>query len=845
MNFYTSVAVYGNKILYRGIENGRRVSKREGYAPSFFVPGTDPGNFKTIHGEQVKQVNFSDIKSAKAFLEKYEKVDNFKIYGNERYEYAFLADKFPGDVEWDKSKILIANIDIEVAKDEEHGYSSAHDATNPVTSITYKRYNEILVFGLGDFKTDREDVKYFKFATEELMLRGFLRIWSSDYPDVITGWNVKFYDIPYLINRLTRLFGEEVAKTFSPWRRFGERFIKYMGRDEKYLTVSGIAIYDMLELYRKFAKKGTSQESYALNNIAHVELGERKLDYTEYGSLNNLYKENHQLFIEYNIKDVELVAQMEERGKNCAGILSLALTLAYRAKVNYEDALQQTRMWDSIIFGVMKKKKMVVPLIRKHTKTAYEGAYVKEPIPGMYRWVVSFDLNSLYPHLIMQYNISPDTIVEPEHYTDGHRGLLAQGITVDKLVAESIDLTPLRALNCTMTPNGQFFTLARYGLLPQIMQEMYDARVVYKNKMIDAKKALVTDPDNAELKRLASTFSNLQEAIKVTLNSAYGGLANEYFRMFDVRQAEGITSGGRLSIKWVEKAINAALNKTLKTQGVDYVVAIDTDSVYVCFAQLVDKVFASKNSDTETVVNFLDKVSQTLFTEIIDGAYGNLASYVNAYAQKMQMKRESICETAIWTAKKRYILKVWDQEGVRYTEPDIKISGLEIVKSSTPQTCRDKLKQAVKVILDGSQQDILAFIETYREAFERLAIEEIAFPRGITSLNKYLDGNHGRPIHVHGAITFNEQLRKHGLERTYESIGEGEKIKFVALSQPNPFHSHVISFKTVLPKEFELEKFIDYDSQFEKAFLAPLKIILDSIGWRHEREKPSIASFFR
>jgi DNA polymerase elongation subunit (family B) len=845
MNFYTHVAVYGNKILYRGISEGRRVSRREGYKPSLFVSAPTEDPYHTVQGLPVKRVQFETIKEAKAYIEKYDKVENFTVYGNERFEYAFLADKFPGEVEWDKSKLLIANIDIEVAKDEEFGYSSAYDAENPVTAITMKLRNEILVFGIGDFTTERENVRYFKFRDEEALLKGFLRVWSSDYPDIVTGWNVKFFDIPYLINRLTRLFGEETARLMSPWKRLGERYVRFMNRDSQYLTISGVAIYDYMELYRKFAKQGTSQESYALNHIAHVEIGERKLDYSEYGSLNNLYKDNHQLFIEYNIRDVELVDQMEERGKNCAGILALALTLAYRAKVNFEDAFAQTRMWDAIIFNVMKKKRIVAPLIQKHTKTPYEGAYVKEPIPGLYKWVVSLDLNSLYPHLIMQYNISPDTIIEPDDYSDGHRGLLAAGVSVDALLSQSIDTTPLRALNCTMTPNGQFFTKARLGLLPEIMQSMYDARVVYKNKMLDAQKALVNDPDNAELKKQAATFRNLQEAVKVTLNSAYGGLANKFFRMFDVRQAHGITSGGQLSIKWVEKAINETLNKTLGTSGVDYVVAIDTDSVYVRFDSLVDRVFKRKNPTSEEIVAFLDRACTDVVGKVVDEAYGNLALYVNAYAQKMVMKRESICETAIWTRKKRYILSIWDQEGVRYKEPDTKISGLEIVKSSTPQICRDKLKDAVKVILTGTENDIVDFIEKFHAEFKALPVQDIAFPRGLSNLKKYHNSRASGPIHVRGALTFNSQLREHGLERIYESIGEGEKVKFVYLRKPNPCHSHVISFKTVLPKEFELESFIDYDMQFEKAFISPLKIILNSIKWRHEREKPSIASFFQ
>jgi DNA polymerase elongation subunit (family B) len=484
LDFYTNVSCSGNKILYRGIKNGKRVTKRVGYSPTLFMPQKGDTGYYTVRGETVFPLHFETISEARDFYKAHEDLDNSTVYGNTRFEYAYIADNFPGEIEFDRSKILIANIDIEV-----DGFTTPEEAAFPVTAISYKRYNEILVFGLGDFKTDRDDVRYFKFKDEEALLRGFLRIWTSDYPDIITGWNVKFFDIPYLYNRINMLFGEDDAKTLSPWKRTGEKFNKFMGREQRSLTLQGVAILDYLELYRKFAKEGMQQESYKLDHIAHVEIGEKKVDYTEYGNLMNLYRENHQLFIEYNIHDVELVGRMDERGKNCAGLLDLALTLAYDSKSNYDDVFQQVRMWDAIVFNHLKARKQVLPPSKVKDKESYDGGYVKDPKIGLSEWVCSFDLNSLYPHLIMQYNISPDTIVDD--VPDALAALVAGGLNRDTLLAQDLDTSVLRDYNVTVTPNGQFFTREFQGFLPAIMQQMYDGRVRYKNKAIEAKKELV------------------------------------------------------------------------------------------------------------------------------------------------------------------------------------------------------------------------------------------------------------------------------------------------------------------------------------------------------------------
>ena len=334
-------------------------------------------------------------------------------------------------------------------------------------------------------------------------------------------------------------------------------------------------------------------------------------------------------------------------------------------------------------------------------------------------------------------------------------------------------------------------------------------------------------------------------AAKILLNSAYGALGNQYFRYFDIRQAESITLSGQLSIRWIEKKVNEYMNKTLKnTEDKEYVIASDTDSIYVVFSDLVSKVFGEKdylagNVPTDKVVSFLDRVAQDKLEPFINKSYEELASYMNSYDQKMVMAREVIASKGLWTAKKRYILNVWDNEGVRYKAPELKIMGIEAVRSSTPAACRDRLKQSFKVIMKGDNDELIAYVENFREEFKKMDVDMIAFPRSVNGLKKYRDAVHvfkkGTPIHVKGVIHYNMLVEKHNLGMTYPIIQEGEKIKFVYLKEPNPLANNTIAIGSILPEEFDLHRFVDYNKQFEKAFLDPIKTITDTIGWQLEK----------
>ena len=841
MKYYTNIAIQGNNILYRGVKNGRRVKEKVQYSPVLYLQTEKETEWKTLFGKNLESRRFETIRDAKDFIKRYDGVENFKIFGNDKYEYAFIADEHKGLIEWDIRNISIAVIDIEVGS--ENGFPDPHKADEPITAIALSYLNgETVVFGCGDYQTTGAE-KYIKCVDEWTLCKKFITYWQENCPDVISGWNIDGFDIPYLYNRLNKILGEDETKKLSPWNNVWARSFVFKGQQKVSYTITGVAAIDYIELYKWYAPGGKSQESYKLDHIAFTELGENKIDYSEYDTLHGLYKQNYQKFIEYNIKDVGLIFQLEEKLK----LIELALTLAYDTKTNYEDVFAQTRMWDSLIYSYLLEKKIIVPPKEIKSKSeAFEGAYVKNPQVGMHDWIASFDLNSLYPHLIIQYNISPETLIEPSNYTASMRNTLSQNVNVDTLLKKQINIDD--GLNAAITPNGQFFKTDIQGFLPKMMEEMYQDRKKFKKLMLKYKQDYENEKDptkKQEIENLVARYNNLQLAKKVSLNSAYGAMGSQYFRFYDLRMALAVTLAGQLSIRWIEGKLNEYLNKLLKTNK-DYVIASDTDSIYLDLSQLVGTVFKSP-SETSKIISFMDKVCEDKIQPFIDKSYQELADYTHAHSQKMIMKREVLANKGFWTAKKRYVLNVYNSEGVQYEEPDMKVMGLEIVKSSTPYVIREKMKGVVKLILNTDEETVQEFILNYKEQFKKLSAEEIAFPRGLNGLRTYSDAvslyKKGTPIHVRGAIIYNHYLKQKELTNRYPLIQEGEKLKFVYLKTPNPFKEDIISFPIRLPKEFELDDYIDYEKQFSKSFTEPIRVIVESIGWKIEKGN-NLESFF-
>ena len=829
MKFYTNIQLIGNQFLIRGYENGKHITHREEWKPTLFVPSKRKTKYKTLEGDSVEPIQPGFVRDCREFYKKYEEVENFKIYGNDRYVYQYISEKYPEDhIQFDIKKIRLVTIDIEVAA--EGGFPDVENVAEEMLLISLQDYatKKVITFGSRPFVNKDPNVTYVLCENETILLTSFLAYWRKNLPEVITGWNSQMYDIPYLAGRINRILGEKSMKDLSPWGLVSQGEVYISGRRNITYDIGGVTQLDYLDLYKRFTY--TNQESYRLDYIANYELGEKKLDHNEYDTFREFYTKDWDKFVRYNIKDVQLVDRLEDKLK----LIELAVTMAFDAKVNFIDIHYQVRMWDTIIYNYLKKQDIVIPPKKRTSKSQkYAGAYVKEPKPGKYDWVVNFDLNSLYPHLIMQYNISPETLKDERHPT----------ATVERILNEELDFQLYK--DNAVCANGAMFRTDIRGFLPELMEKIYTERTIYKKKMLAAKQKY-EDTKNPKLVKDIATYNNIQMARKIQLNSAYGAIGNEYFRYYKLENAEAITLSGQVSIRWIEDRLNEYLNKLLKTDD-DYVIAVDTDSVYLNLGPLVETIYQGREKTSEDVISFLDKVSQTKLEPYIESSYKKLASYVNAYEQKMIMKRENIADRGIWTAKKRYILNVWDSEGVKYAEPKLKMMGIEAVKSSTPAPCRQMIKDVLKLIMTKTEDDVINFIDNCRTKFRSLPPEEISFPRTVSSVTKYRSVNaiyeKGTPIHARGALLFNHYVKKNKLTQKYSLINNGEKIKFCYLKRPNPIQENVISFIQQFPEELKLDKYIDYDLQFEKSFLEPLKIILDSIGWQAERTV-NLESFF-
>jgi DNA polymerase elongation subunit (family B) len=828
MNFYKNVIEHRGKLLVRGIHEGKEYKNKIDFQPTLYGISQDETEFKTLKGQNLKPIQFGSISKAREFKKSYN-TDNSPLYGMDRYQYQYIANEYPEDMQFDKDQIKIFTVDIECSA--ENGFPDIENPTEELLAITVKNQSnkQIITWGTGEFKTDRPDITYIRCKSEKSLIMEFMKFWIKNYPDVITGWNTKFFDIPYLFNRIRNLVDEKVLKRFSPWNLVERETIVVRGRPQTHYNIFGISMLDYLDLYQKFIP--TKQESYKLDYIGKVELGKGK-DEMPYDTFREWYTKDFQSFIDYNIQDVEIVDGLEDKLK----LIELVLTMAYEAKVNYTDVFSQVRMWDMLIYNYLKKDNIMIPPKEDNIKEdKYDGAYVKDPITGMHNWIVSFDINSLYPHLIMQYNISPEKII----------GVKSSGVSVDKLLNHATPLTHLKTEGACITPNGAMFKTDSPGFLPRLMESMYNDRVKFKTLAFQAKKEYQKTKDPATAREI-SRCHNIQWAKKIALNSAYGAIGNQYFRYYDVRQATAITSSGQFVIRFIEKNVNEYINKILKTHDkVDYIVASDTDSIYLTLDKLVEA--TCKDKSKADTLKFLNKVVNSRIEPFIDKCFAELADYTNAIKQKMVMKREVIADKGIWTAKKRYMLNVLDEEGITFEEPKLKIMGIEAVKSSTPEVCRGNIKQAIKLIMTKGEDELQAFVANFKKEFYQMSAEQISFPRSCNNLRKYKDSNSifikGTPIHVKGALIYNHQLKQFKLHKKYPLIQEGDKIKFLKLKEANPFKFDVVSYVTKLPSEFKLQEYIDYDTMFQKTFLDPMSFILNSIGWTYEK-KASLEAFF-
>ncbi len=823
--FYTNTIQYGNKILVRSIRDGLPQKQKIDFYPTLYTTSgksSESSSFKSLHGVELYEIKPGTINDCKDFIKTYENA--MPVYGQTNYAYQYIEENYKTDIKFDSDLLKIIAIDIETAN-EESGFPHPKYANEEILLITVRdlKTKSTKIFGSRPYE-GKHKADFVLCKDENQLLQQFVTHWQQRIPDIITGWNIDNFDIPYIINRLLRTIGEDYVKKLSPWNIVNERSKKVNNVEQQTYEILGVSSLDYIELYKKYSKK--NQESYRLDHIAFVELGERKLDHSQWNTFKEFYSNDWTTYTDYNYHDVLLIDKLDEQLK----FIELQLTMAYTAKINYQEAFSPVRLWDSTIYHYLINKNIIIPNMDRNVKGELMGAYVKTPITGIHKWIASFDLASLYPHLIMQYNISPETLTTTK-----------LSFTIDNL----LDKIELPKVDYAITANGWCYSKDKRGFLPELMDTMYANRSMHKKQMLKHEQQYESDKNNKELSKEISRLNNLQLALKETLNSAYGAIGMPYFRYYDLRMAESITSSGQFSIKWIANRINKYLNSALKTNNTDYIIASDTDSVYVSLETLVETTQGEKS--TEDKIKFMDSFCGKVLTPLIEKSYIELAEYMNAYEQKMQMKREVLADKGLWTAKKRYALRVHNSEGVQYDKPKMKIMGIEIVKSSTPTAIREKLKSTIDIIFNDTNLDLIRFIEDTRQEFKTLAVEDIAIPSTVNGMIKFSNDktiySKGCPIYVRGGLLYNKVVKDMKLDQKYPLIGAGDKLKYVYLKLPNTIKEDVIGFPTELPMEFGLHKYIDYNTQFEKVFLNPLEKIVDAIGW-NLKEQSTLDAFF-
>jgi DNA polymerase elongation subunit (family B) len=824
LKFYTNVSRKGNNILERGYEDGRPYKKVIPYKPYLFVNSTQDSKYKTIHDKPVSRIDFPSMKDAKNYIDSYKDVSGHEIYGLTNYEFTYIYDNFEKGFEYDFSLLNIVNIDIETMSDT--GFPSVEKADKEITAITLCKGDKSITFGCREYTKGTEERAYVKCKNEADLLEKFLIIWNTKkwLPDIITGWNIEFFDIPYLVNRIFNVLGESAVLKLSPFKTINLRIVRQKnGKEFNAYSILGLSIIDYYDLYKKFAQN--ERESYKLDYIAEIELGENKLDYSEYGSLHQLYVQNYEKYIDYNIHDAILIGRLE----NKLHYIEQVVAIAYIQRVNFENTLTTVKPWDILIHNYLMDQHIVVPQFELDDDAEpIMGGYVKEPEPGLYNWVVSVDFTSLYPSIAMQYNISPDTFVSQFPNKPDLKDIFNGNIKnfTNQLIQRDL----------TMTANGCLFKRNKRGFIPAIMNEFFEERKRFRVLEAEANK-IYKDSNKDEDRNVYLKYKNIQTAFKLINNSGYGALLNPYFRWFADYLGEAITSSGRMTTQYVEIKVNAWLNEIFKTKDVVYVIYCDTDSAYITLDYLIKKTgITDIRKATEAIVRF----SENKLCPYIDKVCKELADSLNAYEFKTSMKIEKVCDQVFFIRKKRYALNVCYEEGLYFDEPKLKVTGLETVRSSVPKVCREALKDCFKIIFQRDNDKLLQYVVDFKKKFFALKFENISKPSSVNGIDKYYDENKlvklRCPIHVRGSIVFNEFIKKNNLTDKYELILDHDKIKFSYLKLPNPTKQNVIAIKNDnIPKELDIEEFLDYDTQYTKMFLEPLRVVCDAIGWDIER----------
>lgn len=815
MLFYTNAAVIGDQLHYCGYDKkGIKVFKKEKFEPSIFIESNQGHTHRGYDGHLLHEKKMS-LRDFSDYVRTYESC--FPIYGNISPIYQFIYSKWGNEaVPFQTDMLRIYSFDIELLQDESK--IDVNKAENEITAISFQdiKKGTFIVFSTCEFDTQKiqteslrdKKIVYIKSESERSLLQNVVAFFKKSKPDALTGWYIEYFDIPYLYNRIANVLGANALQEASIFGSIRQKVITSNGKTYAYKDI-GIPVYDFKELYKKFVYEKLEQGT--LEYCANENLGMGKIKYD--GDLDGLYRDNPQLFIEYNIFDTYLVTLLEHKLR----LIDLAVSIAYWAKILYPDIFSPVKTWDVMVYMALKEKGLETLPFQKAKEVEVIGAYVFEPRKSMRKAVVSYDTNSLYPNVIISFNLDPMTIV------DGFTGIpgIPQAVygdalhfNMDAAIENALNYAAIKKTGYSYTTNGYYWKHDRQGIFGQIMESLYNERVKIK-------KQLKVFFDQSQYLK--------EQAIKILLNSGYGAFLNPHFRYYDPRIAEAITTSGRVLTRFLFKKID-------EIDGAEVIYG-DTDSVYISCEKVVEGI-----ADTKEMIKKVSEFADKNITPAIEKAFVEITERLNTYRNTFQAKQEVVADKMLLKGKKMYIVRSHMDGGKLFDKPKMKYTGVEIVRTSTPMAIRKILKDMVNYIFNEDREAMIAALREYWKTYQALPVEDIASPRGVSDVESYRNESEeaglfgstskiyakGTPINSKAALIYNDLVKK--LNLNYRLIYGSNKMKFIPLKTPNPIGEKVIGFNDKFPPEFGLDRYVDREEQFESSFLRPLEDLSCIIG---------------
>lgn len=839
------------KIWVKEYRNGKKKWVQRDFSPNLFVRDIDGEDAIDIYGHKLKRIHLDSISEARDFVKELDEASR-DLFGYRKYETQFICSAGYRESIPDEYSIVYHDIETEV----HDGFPDPSIAKEPINMITLlqrggKRY-ALTTCEVKKEKIDKEfGIETMMFSSEAEMLRHFIYLFSEELEtDIFVGWNSEKFDLPYIVNRIKRILGGDMAKKLSP---FGEvyirSFIDDFGDEAVTAEILGVSHVDMLQFYKKFSHE--SQESYSLDNIAKVELGVGKLTHESGIPGHLLYREYPTDGLRYNIVDVVRLEEIDEK----KGIIDLAITVANMSKTNVSDTMFSTRLWMSMIYDYLSQRGRYFEFSRERNEyRKIEGGFVSCNSPGLHDYITSYDYASLYPSTMMALNIGVESKrekledVSPQFLLDNPDFKAPEGMA--------------------MGANGQCYAKDKKSFLNEIISHGYDLRKKYKSLKLfyqnletktdeglaeavqthlrERKKdealleelsrisSMDTEKKRKEVSRLAKLYDSYDKSIKTILNSCYGALAEKNFFFYDPDMAESITLTGQFMVRNLGETFVKLLTKNFG-RGV-YLLNQDTDSCYLTLKAAVEKQFGDRDVSDKEKVEWLCKFADGPMKKVVqianDVANIRLGSYE---PERFDADREAVCRRGVFIQKKMYALAISDMEGVHYEKPKLKIVGLQAKKKSTPAFFRSKMEIFFNILLgEGDKKKATDHVINVESEFRNSPLDEIAGNFSVSDISSKMDDSEkgyvkGVHINARAAIVSNRVVESDEKARIYiEPIKNGDKIKMLPLRLPNPTKENIIAWKDEFPdifRERKIDQYIDWTTHFQKAFMNPLKKI--------------------